>query len=980
MRVLASVLVLTCTALLCCAQSFASPTCPEEQEAKQRPPEDPSQCDALELVVRSPRSLPLNDYETALNEYVGLNCHRRLEKGWKVDKRVRDTGPSIGTYQAGTWTGKYFGTHQPVLVWYSPEMYAWLKANRPADGTLPTTPEPVPDGAMIIKEMYPAPAAACAGIDWERLKPTKNGIAAMIRDRLGAYDGWFWASIGWTGWKADWPTAPGNPLPFSGFGQYCLNCHASAADNHTFSALKNIKGEPGEPLVFLSQNFFLDPSWQSRHLGIVQSAAKSAAPAEEPPYDPAFTKLYWSLNGPPPRNRVGAMPSETYDNVWVKAGEPTAASQFVTSDQCVGCHSAGGTGLQFDMTAPGGDSKLVNLSPYGTWRGSPMGLAGRDPMFFAQLASETQTFHPKLASMVEDTCLGCHGIMGQRQSAIDSYTKSGACGNFSRDTMNAVPYPTGKPAAALAHYGALAREGISCTSCHRMVVGKTDEAKYSSQPQNMCVEARQQALNPGLNGFARTFTGSFLVGPPDQLYGPFREPKLKPMTRAIGSSPQHNANVLSSELCGSCHTVHLPILHRDRTIGHTYEQTTYPEWAFSAYRTGSTPDGPLPSGAGTQPQSCQGCHMPNKDADGNPYRSKIATIQEYTNFPQAENTLPPSDIDLPTRTGFARHTLVGLNVFLLKMASQFADILGIRRTDPMLTDKGIDSIPTAVNAMLDQAATQTAAVAVTSVTKEIEAGTLNARVTVSNRVGHKFPSGVGFRRAFVQFSVLDKDNKTLWSSGRTNSMGVIVGNNGVPLAGELWWKADCSARIDPGARLHQPHYQAITQQDQAQIYEELVAAPADVAAPTCGVGARPAGPLTTSFLSICAKVKDNRLLPQGFLPLRDRIRISRALGADPKMAEESGPTAVDDDPDYVNGGSDTLLYRVPLSELSGEPAAVEATLYYQATPPYYLQDRFCTSNGIDTNRLYYLAGKLDVSGPTKDWKLRVGTSGPVPVP
>jgi len=432
MRVLAAVLVLTCTALLCCAQSFASPTCPEEQEAKQRPPEDPSQCDALELVVRSPRSLPLNDYETALNEYVGLNCHRRLEKGWKVDKRVRDTGPSIGTYQAGTWTGKYFGTHQPVLVWYSPEMYAWLKANRPADGTPPTTPEPVPDGAMIIKEMYTAPAAACAGIDWERLKPTKNGIAAMIRDRLGAYDGWFWASIGWTGWKADWPTAPGNPLPFSGFGQYCLNCHASAADNHTFSALKNIKGEPGDPLVFLSQNFFLDPSWQSRHLGIVQSAAKSAAPAEEPPYDPAFTKLYWSLNGPPPRNRVGAMPSETYDNVWVKAGEPTAASQFVTSDQCVGCHSAGGTGLQFDMTQPGPDNKLINISPYGIWRGSPMGLAGRDPIFLTQLASETDTFHPDAVPMVEDTCLGCHGILGQRQFAIDTHEKTGTCAPFAR--------------------------------------------------------------------------------------------------------------------------------------------------------------------------------------------------------------------------------------------------------------------------------------------------------------------------------------------------------------------------------------------------------------------------------------------------------------------------------------------------------------------------------------------------------------------
>ena len=44
-----------------------------------------------------------------------------------------------------------------------------------------------------------------------------------------------------------------------------------------------------------------------------------------------------------------------------------------------------------------------------------------------------------------------------------------------------------------------------------------------------------------------------------------------------------------------------------------------------------------------------------------------------------------------------------------------------------------------------------------------------------------------------------------------------------------------------------------------------MAKPADVPAPVCGVGAKPAGELTTSFLSICAKVKDNRILPQGFL-------------------------------------------------------------------------------------------------------------------
>ena len=58
-----------------------------------------------------------------------------------------------------------------------------------------------------------------------------------------------------------------------------------------------------------------------------------------------------------------------------------------------------------------------------------------------------------------------------------------------------------------------------------------------------------------------------------------------------------------------------------------------------------------------------------------------------------------------------------------------------------------------------------------------------------------------------------------------------------------------------------------------------------------------------------------------------------------------------------------------------------ATLYYQATPPFYLQDRFCTSNSADTKRLYYLAGNLKLAGtPAEDWKLRVTGSGPVPIP
>src|SRR5262249_23812950 len=99
------------------------------------------------------------------------------------------------------------------------------------------------------------------------------------------------------------------------------------------------------------------------------------------------------------------------------------------------------------------------------------------------------------------------------------------------------------------------------------------------------------------------------------------------------------------------------------------------------------------------------------------------------------------------------------------------------------------------------------------------------------------------------------------------------------------------------------------------------------------------------------------------------------------LAKESGPAAVGDDPDYVTGGSDSLTYRVPLDALGGTPASIQATLYYQATPPYYLQDRFCTSQSEDTKRLYFLAGTLDLQGtPAASYKLKLVTTGPVAIP
>jgi hypothetical protein len=386
----------------------ASQLCPDEQATEQLPPANPAYCARLDPIMRKPSALPLDQYEAALNDFIGNYCHRRLASGWKMDKTVRDAGPFVAGLNNGTWSGTEQGTHMPVLIWYSPEMVAWLKKYRPAEGTPPARVPPVPDGAIMIKEMYNStPAAACRVPDLLKLKPVEQGAAVMVRDSAAAKDGWFWGWYGWpninSGWSVDYPPSPANGLPFMGFGQYCLNCHASARDNQTFASLGNIKGEAGTFLSFLAQDFYQTQTFGiqpppkalmmeapifSEHLRILE-ARRLVAPRALLALPPSNSDFMVALNLgglPPVTEPVDAlyMQSQTYDNVWNTGQGPAQAHTFLTSDQCVGCHSAGGTGLQYEMTAPvpgpvpPKSPTLINFSPYGTWRTSPMGLAGRD--------------------------------------------------------------------------------------------------------------------------------------------------------------------------------------------------------------------------------------------------------------------------------------------------------------------------------------------------------------------------------------------------------------------------------------------------------------------------------------------------------------------------------------------------------------------------------------------------------------------------
>ncbi|GAB4517816.1 MAG: hypothetical protein Tsb0019_17710 [Roseibium sp.] len=1107
----------------------ATPTSPYDSAGALSPTDGPfagTSCAELEEKLKTPSATQAAGGKSAPEVFENLvslffinMCHRRLAPvedgkpvgdGWYRDKFVRQLGPDLatgvtfgapgsGTSGSGTWQTVQSAFHSPAVIWYNQIAFDWISVHRPGEGAQAAgSPGPMPDGAIIVKEMYSAPATVCQDRDPMTLYPS-SGMAFMIREAEATSDGWFWGYYGLAlgGSKAeaqrnfetqttkftpdastqntsanDWPAQYQGP-PSMGFGQYCVNCHASAVDNSTFSTMNNLEVGTGEPASYLTNSWF-DVQVFSDPTSLTPEAAATPAPragtagthqkralqapagAGEPGGAAEARRLIetylYDKTRVPADGRDVAMVSATYDTAAAFSGKPTDASQYLTSDQCAGCHDAGGTGMQFDMTQPlslaehqrlveeAGNGRsvpyLYNYSPYATWRTSPMGLAGRDPIFFAQLASETKTFHPgtydnggkSLPAFIENTCLGCHGISGQRQFQIDTYdAATGTCEEFTRDAVNVIPTTFDDLGA---RHAALARDGINCTSCHRMdfsdatVAGHAANSGGGEDPpdaRNACVKQRQEIFSqngegqPANTNFAATFTGSFKVGPASEINGPFGGPddpagpvRTVPMQNALGITPQFHDGFRDSVVCGSCHTVHLPVLGETDPASSTlniltyiYEQTTYPEWAFSDFRSGELmgvellgrPD------RGSKSEECQGCHLPSKTPDGRDFVSKIAGSQERTNFPTADYAEAAKNIDLPYRKGFAKHTLVGLNMFLVEMADRFPEVLGIPAKSPMLVGNGLNPADLTKLAMLDNARNATATVAVAKaasvpVNPATSAPYGNAyEVTVTNLTGHKFPSGVGFRRAFIEFTALDDGGKVLWQSGGVNPAGQIVNQDKDPIIGEVWWTKQCERPANWADRPHQPHYELVTAQDQAQIYQELVSTPPANATPaSCGHDATPAGTLTTSFLSICAEVKDNRLYPSGFLPLAHRVEIARALGAQPNLAEDTTAVAVTGasgaiDPDYdVEGGNritggDTLTYAFDLAD--AKVARVTARLLYQATPPFYLQDRFCTGDGSkDTDRLLYLTENLvsDETPEIKDWVLQVGATAMVQEP
>lgn len=996
--------------------------------------------------VPVPKELYLQDYEKVLYDFILRRKY--VDLNWCVDKKVRDTGP---------WVEEtYYGVHPAVRIYYSPSMMYWLTGDpdywqegKQSGKAMPKAPRTgeVPEGAMIVKEMFMPPAdiytelkelirqneaAACKDeAVYEKLvSKLITAWTVMVKAGDEAHDGWFWAGPGaprMVGGKLqtieqaiasqldDYSNMPG-----AGFGQTCIRCHASADKDLTFSTLKNIKGFlPHEtllsfradnswrrkdyfdnyPLSLLTRDqeclrdsvvrqlFELpaplrpysiqqDPAWEEFmrfHLPPTDPVAGSGDTKHLPRINPAFLASY------PPMPVIDSVnvkifPSQFADHV-VPAQK---VEQFITSDNCTGCHGGlGGSPYDVSMFLQTGPNygEGYNVSEYGEWRWSPMGLAGRDPIFYAQLESEMVYLERDAKKggllkgslkdnqdQVTNTCLSCHGSMGQRQLTIDAKTDKTLDPLFKVDYVyltELLSAKTPKPDNYKYHkYGELAREGISCMTCHHMTAPDAKAViDWRPDKPNWITNSTPKELAYFL--FHNT-TGRPVTTSPDTLVGPFNDVKPKPMENALGITPKYDAFIQQAQMCGVCHTINLPNIGMKtdkfpvltasesnpvlRQYAHTIEQETFLEWQNS--RFSATTNGKAAAGF----QSCQDCHMPGgfESLDGKvkvkQLTTKIATIQD-PDYPEAENRAPDSDILIYPRPDYKRHEHVGLNVFLLEMFNQFPEVLGVAKQDYMTSSKNGNAL--AIDNMVRQA--QQATVDLDVQVTSLQGSQLTVDVNVQNKTGHRFPSGVAFRRGFLELLVKDALGNVVWSSGRTNGAGVIVDGAGKPLKTEFL----------PDKNTYQPHYQLITRQDQVQIYEELVQN-ADF-------------DFTTSFIHRVYDIKDNRLLPMGW---RD-AHVFKDQGEVMFEFMESTSPRVTDDPDYKDQGPgfpgrDRLQYQISLpAPLNTAGLSVQVTMYYQSIPPYYLQQRFTAApDRPATQRLYYLTSRLNVKGThIDDWKL-----------
>lgn len=208
-----------------------------------------------------------------------------------------------------------------------------------------------------------------------------------------------------------------------------------------------------------------------------------------------------------------------------------------------------------------------------------------------------------------------------------------------------------------------------------------------------------------------------------------------------------------------------------------------------------------------------------------------------------------------------------------RMLNRYRDELGVQALP--------QEMDAAVNRTIKHLQTKSAYISITN--GEVVGNELIADVSIENLAGHKLPTAYPSRRVWIRFTVTDQDENVVFESGAVMPDGSIRGNDN-----------------DRDGSQYEQHYSEITEADQVQIYEAILADPQDN--------------VTTGLLTAIRYIKDNRILPKGF----DKST------ADEDIAVKG---SADNDNDFT-GGTDQVRYRVKLQDVNG-PFQVHAELYYQ---------------------------------------------------
>lgn len=279
--------------------------------------------------------------------------------------------------------------------------------------------------------------------------------------------------------------------------------------------------------------------------------------------------------------------------------------------------------------------------------------------------------------------------------------------------------------------GADDRDGVNCDLCHRMV-NPLYEAGTSPAEDAGVIAGLLPAHVP--TGYS---SGQMVIDPQARRRGPFSD-TVAP--HQVLSSPFHR----SGEFCGTCHDVSNPVFERtgaaDYAPGPLDQaatshlsgavmplERTYSEWKHSAYPAGVY----APEFAGERPdgtvRTCQDCHMPDASAKG------------------CNDPLAPLRPDLP------RHDLTGGSSWMIGVVGS----LYPAETYPAALADGAAR----ANDLLARAATLEVGVVP-------EGDSVRALVTVTNRTGHKLPTGYPEgRRMWIQLVAYDAGGHPVLESG-----------------------------------------------------------------------------------------------------------------------------------------------------------------------------------------------------------------------